>query len=658
MSDSIDLSDLLISLVRQSNGQYLVELRFTQAGAQTEHTPQRATAIFDEPTLQNLRQTILSPEKHGRFLRQALFEKPNLSGDMRQYLAKASDKLRLRVEIDPSARELVDIRWETLRDLDDTDFLAVNANHPFSRFLSSTDWEDYILRPSENLRALIVVANPIELSQDQSYSLSDPVTHTIFSMGIVDVKGEVARAQEALAGLGKGNITILADYPGSQGRATYAQITDQLQRNCDILYLVCHGALLTDIDDQRQMPFLLLEKDDGTAERVKGENLARYIHNLPVERRPRLAVLASCQSGGQGKVPASAKDPGETNEDERSYDHGALVALGPRLVEAGLPAVVAMQDNIEMETVKQFMPAFFQALLADPKGRVDQALAAARNQVYAAHSPDWWVPVLYLRLTDGQMFLPQPAEIKQPGEPETIAIPGGFFKMGREPGPGIPAYETPPGQIYLPDYRIGKYSVTNKEFARFIHQLHRPVPPELGWDGLNPPKGQEDHPVRGVTWFEALEYCHWLCDQTGKKYSLPSEAQWERAARGEDGRLYPWGNEWLPGRCNQGSVQTAIVGAFPPQNESGLYDLVGNILQWTTTLWGEKRQQPDPDYAYPWQDDGRDDLQANRQIRRILRGSSYSDLPQECACTARRSFLPDDRGLPGKRHGFRIVINR
>jgi iron(II)-dependent oxidoreductase len=74
-------------------------------------------------------------------------------------------------------------------------------------------------------------------------------------------------------------------------------------------------------------------------------------------------------------------------------------------------------------------------------------------------------------------------------------------------------------------------------------------------------------------------------------------------------------------------------------------------------LWGEKRLEPDTRFPYPWQDDGRDDLEANKQVRRVLRGSAYTDLPQDCTCTGRRSFLPGDRGQPGKRHGFRVVMS-
>jgi gamma-glutamyl hercynylcysteine S-oxide synthase len=121
--------------------------------------------------------------------------------------------------------------------------------------------------------------------------------------------------------------------------------------------------------------------------------------------------------------------------------------------------------------------------------------------------------------------------------------------------------------------------------------------------------------------------------------------------------LYPWGDDWQPGRSNQGGSQTLSVKSFPAQNDMGLCDLVGNVLQWTTTLWGEKSMEPDPAYLLPWKEaDGRDDRKANSQIRRILRGSSYLDLPQASTCTARRSFLPDSRGQPRKRPGFRLVM--
>jgi formylglycine-generating enzyme required for sulfatase activity len=100
------------------------------------------------------------------------------------------------------------------------------------------------------------------------------------------------------------------------------------------------------------------------------------------------------------------------------------------------------------------------------------------------------------------------------------------------------------------------------------------------------------------------------------------------------------------------------VDAFPAQNEYGCFDLVGNIRQWTCSLWGEKRSAPDPRYAYPWKDDERNDVNgtASRQVRRVVRGSAAGDDPGNMRCSMRRGNSPDDEGLPGARHGFRVAL--
>jgi gamma-glutamyl hercynylcysteine S-oxide synthase len=85
--------------------------------------------------------------------------------------------------------------------------------------------------------------------------------------------------------------------------------------------------------------------------------------------------------------------------------------------------------------------------------------------------------------------------------------------------------------------------------------------------------------------------------------------------------------------------------------------MVGNIRQWTVTLWGEKRLAPDTSYAYPWKDDRRNDLNANRQIRRVVRGGSFQEDAQYLRCSARSGQFPDDAGLLGIRHGFRVVMS-
>ena len=241
-------------------------------------------------------------------------------------------------------------------------------------------------------------------------------------------------------------------------------------------------------------------------------------------------------------------------------------------------------------------------------------------------------------------------------EPKTIYIAEGPFWMGSKVGEGVPSYETPGQEIFLPAYRIGKYPVTNSQYAEFISQTKTLVSPIMGWDGQNAPKGLENHPVGGVTWYEALAYCQWLSQKTKRRYSLPTEAQWERACRGGNNTMYPWGDEFDVARCNYGQPNMASVDKYPPQNDFGCFDFVGNIRQWTSTLWGEKRIAPDPKYAYPWQDDGRNDLNAPGIIRRVIRGGILSDSPRGLACSARSSNAPDNPGPPGKRMGFRVML--
>lgn len=241
-------------------------------------------------------------------------------------------------------------------------------------------------------------------------------------------------------------------------------------------------------------------------------------------------------------------------------------------------------------------------------------------------------------------------------EPETVLIPAGPFWMGSRPGPGVAEHEIPQHAVYLSAYRIGRFPVTNAQYAEFVRQSGRLVAPELGWAGQRPMAGQEQHPVSGVTWYEALAYCAWLSQATGRTYTLPNEAQWEKEARGVDGHIYPWGNVWETGRCNLGASMPTAVDHFPAQSVYGGCDLVGNGREWTSSHWGERLAAPELRYRYPWHDDERNDLSANDQIRRIWRGSASSDPQRQCRCAARGAQLPTSRGGPQTRFGFRVVM--
>lgn len=255
---------------------------------------------------------------------------------------------------------------------------------------------------------------------------------------------------------------------------------------------------------------------------------------------------------------------------------------------------------------------------------------------------------------------------REPWEPETLYVAAGPLLMGSPTDDDVPPFESPQFAYSLPAYRIGRYPVTNRQYAHYLMATNGDVPTELAWqNGIQPAENQLDLPVKGVTWKEAIDYCNWLIEMTGRPYALPSEAQWEKAARGEEGLIYPWGNDWQGGKfCNASFEAVTAVNAHPGgASVYGCEDMVGNIREWTTSMWGRKRRHNlDPLSKYPWQETwkpntGHDELSQNRQIRRVTRGGAklVPDVPLRAA--SRDSELPFMRGLKNRRIGFRVVIN-
>ncbi len=221
------------------------------------------------------------------------------------------------------------------------------------------------------------------------------------------------------------------------------------------------------------------------------------------------------------------------------------------------------------------------------------------------------------------------------GEPVWVDVPAGEFWMGSESAQSY-ADERPIHRVHLDRFLIARTPVTNAQYRIFVEKAGR-KPPQ-GWDGDKPPRGRESHPVVNVSWHDALAYCRWLSEMTGKAISLPSEAQWEKAARGaSDRREYPWGDDWDPTKCNCSELNlgdTTPVGVFPEgASPYGCLDMAGNVWEWTRSLWGEDVSEPT--YRYPYvAGDGREDLAAGDKVRRVLRGGSYIDAARlaRCAC--------------------------
>lgn len=160
-----------------------------------------------------------------------------------------------------------------------------------------------------------------------------------------------------------------------------------------------------------------------------------------------------------------------------------------------------------------------------------------------------------------------------------VSIPAGPFLMGSDTGRGD---EAPAHEVDLPAFEIDKFEVTNADFARFVEATGYKTDAEKAgvantWRAYA--QGKDNHPVVKVSWNDAVAYCQWL----GKR--LPTEAEWEKAARGTDGRVYPWGNEYDPQKANgkdRGIRGTTAVGSFAEgASPYGVMDMAGNVWEWT-----------------------------------------------------------------------------
>ncbi|HEX9756915.1 MAG TPA: SUMF1/EgtB/PvdO family nonheme iron enzyme [Nitrospiria bacterium] len=169
-------------------------------------------------------------------------------------------------------------------------------------------------------------------------------------------------------------------------------------------------------------------------------------------------------------------------------------------------------------------------------------------------------------------------------------IPAGKFIMGSDKtdetqegvefGSAKPWFldEHPKRTVFQPAFKMDIYEVTNKEYRGFIDKTATPPPPT--WPEGNFPPEQEQWPVTGITWFEAEQFCRWA------KKRLPTEAEWEKAARGTDGREFPWGNQFDEKKGNIGGTSLKPVGSYPEGvSPYGIYDMAGNVSEWVSNWY-------------------------------------------------------------------------
>ena len=242
-----------------------------------------------------------------------------------------------------------------------------------------------------------------------------------------------------------------------------------------------------------------------------------------------------------------------------------------------------------------------------------------------------------------------------------VEIPGGPFLMGSDAAIDALAFDNErwadaaaQGTVNVPTFYIGRYEVTVAQYRVFVDQTAFRVDDQTF-------QGPTDHPVTAVSWPDALAYCRWLETtlrgwpetpvrlsrllRDGWRVGLPSEAEWEKAARGTDGRIYPWGDGPRRDRANYAGQSTMPVGSFNcPECPFDLFDMSGNVWEWT--------RSPYQSYPYDPTDD-RENLDADALW--VMRGGSFGDPERNVRAAIRGG------GDPGVRRpfmGFRVAVSR
>jgi formylglycine-generating enzyme required for sulfatase activity len=238
--------------------------------------------------------------------------------------------------------------------------------------------------------------------------------------------------------------------------------------------------------------------------------------------------------------------------------------------------------------------------------------------------------------------------------PPLCEVPTGPFLMGSDPVRDVVAAEEswaqdelPQHSVTLPAYQITRYPVTVTEYACFV-RAGRAEPPEGHWRPISWKQQLDrlDHPVVNVSWHDVVAYAKWLVECTDHPWRLPTEAEWEKAARGTDARIYPWGNQFDQACCNtydSGINTTTPIDAYPSgASPYGVLDMAGNVSEWTNTLVK----------TYPYKEaDGREDMNATNS--RVIRGGSWAYGASQARVASRNSDYPD---LFNNNNGFRLVL--
>ena len=586
-------------------------------------------------------------------------------------------RLKLRIQ-DPL---LAALPWEFLYDQRFDHYLVLSQRTPLLRYLELPR----PLRPlhvTPPLRMLGMVASPNNLPR-------------------LDVAVEKARVEEALRDLRAGGLVELTWLEGQGWR----DLQRAMRRGpWHLFHFIGHGGF----DKGQQEGYLVFADRQGEAARMSATNLARLLgdHN-PL----RVVLLNSCEGGqSSGDVFSSTASTlvrsGIPCVVAMQYEitDAAAVEFARTFYESladGLPTETAVSDARKSITFSRQnslewgTPVIFTHAPDGVLFTLAEAVAATSPPESTASGtppsrPDagqhprgprpklpWRLNARGLPLIESWEQLQDVAELPPRivwvrDQKEMALIPAGPFTMGtkeedaRKLSEWLPLQallaETPQRTVLLPDYYMDVTPVTHAEYARFIaanpdHPVPmgtQPLSLPYAWDEKRrqPPEAVRHHPVVLVDWHSAAAYAQWA----GK--GLPSEEQWEKAARGSDGRLYPWGDQWDWQRCNSAErhhggdfkniqewwawwnpikdakespgVFTSAVGAYPSgASPYGLLDMSGNVWEWCDAWYD----------AYPGSSAQHDDF---GRKKRAVRGGSWYNLRYYARCADRYRLAPDD----------------
>jgi formylglycine-generating enzyme required for sulfatase activity len=336
---------------------------------------------------------------------------------------------------------------------------------------------------------------------------------------------------------------------------------------------------------------------------------------------------------------------------ETADEWGALLA-GQTLAESADLSTIDPEDLPKLQRVQRWLLALMRREYFPPRERAaaGKALATLGDTRF---KPERW-------------FLPDDPLLG------FVEVPEGPFRMGSAKSDRMAVEnERPQHEVNLSAFWIARFPVTVAQFRAFVEESGHSLQDSRCLEGVS------NAPVVLVTWYDALAYCRWLEDKLAElasrgemgglfgapsgsgalRASVPSEAEWEKAARGLNGRIFPWGDEADPNRANYydtGLFETSSVGAFPGgESVFGCEGLSGNVWEWTRSLWGEASGKPQ--FPYPYRaGDGRENLEAPREVLRVLRGGAFFDVASDVRCGYRLFYLP---GLRRDHIGFRVVLS-